>query len=49
MGSNWETHNNDPEVVGSDYINANFISSEVPGSENRYIDAYLAWLMTFGG
>ncbi len=30
-------HNNDPEVVGSDYINANFISGEVPGSEGRYI------------
>lgn len=27
----------DPEVVGSDYINANFISGEVPGSEVRYI------------
>ena len=27
----------DPEVVGSDYINANYISGEVPGSEKRYI------------
>ena len=27
----------DPEKVGSDYINANFISGEVPGSENQYI------------
>lgn len=26
-----------PEVVGSDYINANYISGEVPGSEKRYI------------
>lgn len=29
--------NADPEVVGSDYINANYISGEVPGSEVRYI------------
>lgn len=27
----------DSEVVGSDYINANYISGEVPGSEHRYI------------
>ena len=27
----------DPTVVGSDYINANYISGEVPGSEKRYI------------
>lgn len=27
----------DPDVVGSDYINANYISGEVPGSEVRYI------------
>lgn len=27
----------DPEVVGSDYINANYISGEVPGSEKRYV------------
>ena len=27
----------DPETVGADYINANYISGEVPGSENRYI------------
>ena len=25
------------EVVGADYVNANYISGEVPGSENRYI------------
>ena len=25
------------DVVGSDYINANYISGEVPGSERRYI------------
>ena len=24
-------------VIGSDYINANYISGEVPGSERRYI------------
>ena len=29
--------NADPEVVGADYINANYISGEVPGSEKRYI------------
>lgn len=27
----------DPSVVGSDYINGNYISGEVPGSERRYI------------
>lgn len=27
----------DPSVVGHDYINANYISGEVPGSERRYI------------
>jgi protein tyrosine phosphatase len=27
----------DPEIVGSDYINANYISGEVPGSEKRYV------------
>ena len=27
----------DPTVVGSDYINASYISGEVPGSERRYI------------
>ncbi len=27
----------DPEVAGSDYINANYISGEVPGSEVRYV------------
>ena len=27
----------DPSVVGSDYINANYISGEVPGSERRYV------------
>ena len=27
----------DPTVVGSDYINANYISGEVPGSERRYV------------
>ena len=27
----------DKEIVGSDYINANFISGEVPGSERYYI------------
>ena len=27
----------DPSIVGSDYINANYISGEVPGSEKRYI------------
>ena len=27
----------DPDVVGSDYINANYISGEVPGSEKRYV------------
>ena len=27
----------DPNVVGSDYINANYISGEVPESESRYI------------
>ena len=27
----------DPSVIGSDYINANYISGEVPGSERRYI------------
>lgn len=27
----------DPDVPGSDYINANYISGEVPGSERRYI------------
>ena len=27
----------DADVVGSDYINANYISGEVPGSEGRYI------------
>ena len=27
----------DPSIVGSDYINANYISGEVPGSEQRYI------------
>ena len=27
----------DSEVPGSDYINANYISGEVPGSEVRYI------------
>ena len=29
----------DPDVMGSDYINANYISGEVPGSERRYIAA----------
>ena len=27
----------DSSVVGSDYINGNYISGEVPGSERRYI------------
>lgn len=27
----------DPEVVGSDYVNANYISGEIPGSERHYI------------
>lgn len=27
----------DPNVVGSDYINANYISGEVTGSEKHYI------------
>ena len=27
----------DPTVVGSDYINASYISGQVPGSERRYI------------
>lgn len=27
----------DPSTVGSDYINANYISGEVPGSERKYI------------
>ena len=27
----------DPDVMGADYINANYISGEVPGSEKRYI------------
>ena len=27
----------DPTVVGSDYINASYLSGEVPGSEKRYI------------
>lgn len=27
----------DPSEVGSDYINANYISGEVPGSERRYV------------
>ena len=27
----------DPETVGADYVNANYISGEVPGSEKRYI------------
>ena len=27
----------DPSIVGSDYINANYISGQVPGSEQRYI------------
>ena len=27
----------DPAVVGSDYINASYISGEIPGSERRYI------------
>lgn len=27
----------DPNVVGSDYINANYVSGEVPESECRYI------------
>lgn len=27
----------DPNVSGSDYINANYVSGEVPGSERRYI------------
>lgn len=27
----------DPDMVGADYINANYISGEVPGSEKRYI------------
>ena len=27
----------DPTVMGSDYINASYISGEVPGSERRYI------------
>lgn len=27
----------DPSVVGSDYINANYISGEVPDSEKHYI------------
>lgn len=27
----------DPNVIGSDYINANYISGEVPGSEKHYI------------
>ena len=27
----------DQEVVGADYVNANYISGEVPGSEKCYI------------
>ena len=27
----------DPEVTGSDYINASYIGGEVPGSEVQYI------------
>lgn len=27
----------DPNVIGSDYINANFVSGETPESERRYI------------
>ena len=27
----------DPDVVGADYVNANYVSGEVPGSERRYI------------
>lgn len=27
----------DPNVVGSDYANANYVSGEVPGSERHYI------------
>ena len=30
-------HGHDSTVIGSDYINANYISGEVPGSEKRYI------------
>lgn len=30
-------HGQDTDVVGSDYINANYISGEVPGSEKHYI------------
>ena len=30
-------NDSDPSIVGSDYINANYISGEVPGSEKRYI------------
>ena len=30
-------NDSDPSIVGSDYINANCISGEVPGSEKRYI------------
>ena len=30
-------NDSDPSIVGSDYINANYISGEVPGSEQRYI------------
>lgn len=27
----------DPNVIGSDYINANYVSGETPESERRYI------------
>ena len=27
----------DPSVVGHDYINANYVSGEVPGSERKYV------------
>ena len=30
-------NDSDPSIVGSDYINANYISGEVPGLEKRYI------------
>ena len=31
------TEGADPEVPGSDYINANYINGEVPGTQSRYI------------
>ena len=27
----------DPDQPGSDYVNANYVSGEVPGSDKRYI------------